>query len=97
MPSWVTTHANHRGRERVGLRPKAMARLAQRALATGEPPEAFDGQVRRYLTRCARAHGQSNIRVQGGLVYVFGAADALITVYPIPDRYLLRVRRRNVI
>lgn len=83
----VTHHGEHRVRERLGLKKKAVARLAARALTEGATHGQFAGRMKRYLDRVFLEHGTaSNMRVLHGYLFIF-RGDVLITCWELPQAF----------
>lgn len=91
MPG-VTTHADLRARERLGIPRRAVARMAAKALACGVPREHWSGDMRRYLdAKAERSAPGVDIRVYGEFIYIFGIMGTFVTCFALPD--YLRLRR----
>jgi hypothetical protein len=90
--SRVTKHARQRWRGRTGVPIKAMLRAVDRVMAEGTPSTVFTGSFRRYLDR--RTMTGTSARVYGDHVYIFGASDALITMYAVPPVFRELARRK---
>lgn len=90
MP-YLTRHGRKRGKERLGLPARAIARLLPKVLKDGTPRSAYVGRVRKYLDglvndpfyREARVR-PIEVKVYGEHVFLFGTDDALITVLHVP-------------
>lgn len=89
MPSvaHITDHGEHRVRERLGLKKKAVKRLAERALTEGATHGQFSGRMKRYLDRVFLDHrNASNMRVLNGYLFLF-AGESLITCWALPPAF----------
>lgn len=90
----VTHHAAQRGKERLGLKWRAMVRLAPRALERGRPPSDFAGAFRRYLDGHS-LQPDTRVRVHGEFLWIFSASAPVrvITVMQIPSKFRALLRR----
>lgn len=81
----VTDHAEIRMKERLGLRKKAIQRMAQRAFESGFRRRDTKGRLKRYLDASYSLHGKGNqVRVYGDFIYIFHSWT-LITVLNLPS------------
>ncbi|RME71548.1 MAG: hypothetical protein D6781_04060 [Verrucomicrobia bacterium] len=88
-----------RARQRLRWREVTLRRMVDRVFCFGIGPESVRGAVRRYLTnRVVRDEGIVP-RIYGEHLYIFRADKvdpgcfALVTVYPLPCEYRVRLRR----
>jgi|SRR6185436_3442591 len=91
----VTQHGHERGRERLGLKPKSMSRVASRAYEQGKAPAAFAGTFRRWLDGLAMKDGGAHVRIYGEQVWIFstGLDPRLITVMQLSGKFRALLRR----
>lgn len=84
----VTNHGELRIRKRIGVKRKAVDKLADRALKEGIGRTEFSGSLRRYLDGMYYHYNEeaNNIKVWSEKVWVF-AGEVLITVLDLPQRY----------
>lgn len=84
----VTTHADRRIRERVGVPRSAVRRLASKARTDGIERRETTGSLRRYLDSLYHYNGTANstIYVWGDKVFIF-VDKALVTVLNLPNRF----------
>lgn len=87
MKSRVTHHAVERGRERFGMKPSTVARMAEIALEKGLDPATASGHLGRYASRKLKPHPGAFLRIYAEVVFVFGAGNALITFWPLPKEH----------
>lgn len=84
----VTDHAIMRGKERLGLKRKALQRTADKALGQGFQREGFTGGFRRYLDKLFHSHEKlPNLIIFGHHIYVF-CGVTLVTVLEVPREYV---------
>jgi hypothetical protein len=85
----VTKHAEERMRKRLGLKRKAVERLAQTALTDGVPHADTTGSLHRYLDLQALGYDRKcKWRIYGNNLYAFTFNDVLITVVPLTARLM---------
>lgn len=89
----VTDHAILRGKERLGLKRKALQRTADKALTQGFQREGFTGGLRRYLDKLWHGHDKvADLLVFGHHIYVFNGV-ILITVLEVPREYVKTAKK----
>lgn len=89
----VTTHAQKRTKERVGLPKSAAKRNADRAFSDGIRRGETSGSLRRYLDMLYfRKETANQLRVYCGNVYIF-CHGKLVTVIPLPAKYRATEKR----
>lgn len=69
------------------MRGADIEKLAGRALERGIPVDATAGSLRRFLDGCIIRHPGHMPRIYGGHVYFF-AGSCLVTVFPLPSRFV---------
>lgn len=79
----LTLHAQQRGQERFGLKPKALARTADKALFYGLNRHGTHGALRRYLDRKHTLHPHGELVIYGEQVFVF-VSSTLVTCWNLP-------------
>ena len=80
----VSTHAEQRMRERLGLNKKSIERIAQRAFDNGIRHNQTKGNLRKYVTHVwEKNKNANNIRIYGDKVFVF-CDELLVTVFHLP-------------
>lgn len=83
----VTTHAEKRAKQRLGLPRKAVKRLATEALESGVPREKFGGSIRRYLDKVYLSkEKEPDIYIKAQNLFIF-QNDIFITAWALPRRY----------
>lgn len=82
----LSRHGAARLEERV-VKGADTAKLASRALERGITVDATAGALRRFLDGCIIRHPGHMPRIYGGHVYFF-AGSCLITVFPLPARFV---------
>jgi hypothetical protein len=83
----ISDHGEHRVRERLGLKKKAVARLAERALTEGATHAQFSGRMKRYLDRVFLEHRNAgNMRVLNGYLFLF-SGETLVTCWALPPAF----------
>lgn len=100
MATRLTRHGERRVRKRTGVPKRSAARAVGRAVLHGTPREAVSGGLRRYLDilyrRSASQGKDADIIVYGNNIYLF-CNKALITTWPLPERYRrMGEKRRKV-
>lgn len=79
----VTSHAEARIRERLGVPKRAIKSLALKAWLYGYSPEETTGDIRRYFSSIVFPDGVSNPRLYGYWVFMFSTHN-LVTVIALP-------------
>ena len=83
----ITRHGEARLRERMGVPKKAVARLAERALAEGKTHGEFAGAIKRYLDGVFLEYrNATNMRVYAQHLFIF-AGEKLITAWLLPSKF----------
>lgn len=83
----VTQHGGKRVRERLGIPKKAVARMAELALAEGKRHSDFAGSMRRYLDSVFLEHRTANnMRVYAQHLFLFDG-PSLITAWQLPPKF----------
>jgi len=83
----LTNHAIERGKERLGLNPKALQHFADRVVVEGMPWDACQGGMRRWLEAGQyRHHKGSGTRIYGEHVFVI-QDNVLVTILELPHEY----------
>ena len=83
----ITKHAYKRGRERLNVNRKALARMAVKIYFLGKRPHQTDGMLRKFLEdKSKRKNKEYALRLHGKFIFVFKGA-ALITVAPLPKLF----------
>lgn len=80
----VSTHAEQRMRERLGLNKKSIERIAQKAFDNGIHHDQTKGNLKKYVTHVWEHNkNANNIRIYGDKVFVF-CDNLLVTVFHLP-------------
>lgn len=83
----ITDHAYKRARERMGLKPRALRSLAQKALTDGITHSRAKGVLNNYLSAIyLKYENCNNMRIYGHYIYLF-QSDVLITIYHLPNKF----------
>jgi len=81
----ITFHAYDRGKERLSLNKKSLARQAVKAYESGVKHKDTSGQIRKYLDKLWHNHKKANnVRLYGEYVFIF-QFNLLITVFRMPQ------------
>jgi RNA:NAD 2'-phosphotransferase (TPT1/KptA family) len=85
---FITRHAYKRGKQRLGLKRKALQRMAKKALKKGDSHRDAKGAFKRYLDSVYYSHrNANNLKVYGHHIYLFRDAT-LITIYHVPTKFI---------
>ena len=101
--AYVSEHARRRGKQRLGIPQRALARLVPIVLAKGTRPSDYRGRMRRWLDgilhdplyAMKRGTDSVDLRVYGEHVYLFGkdSGQGLITILNVPGSLRAAVKR----
>lgn len=81
----ITDHAKNRMKERMGIKPKAQQRIAERAYKKGIRHADTVGNLKRYVDKAYLSYGKSNnIRIYGDNIFLFHN-NVLLTVWVLPS------------
>jgi hypothetical protein len=87
----ITIHASKRISQRQGLRKRSFHRRVEKALQFGMGVNDTRGNLRKYLYNLSIntiLYGKEpKVLVHSGHVYIFTAADVLITTWPLPKEF----------
>ena len=83
----LTQHAGERSRERLGLKPESVLRMAEMALTRGVTPHETSGALHRWLKFKQAAHARTELRIYGEIVFVFGTGNSVVTLWPLPREF----------
>lgn len=81
----ITRHAEQRIRKRLGVKRKAVEKIAIDAYTNGKSHSECKGNLKRYLDgQFLKEYKATNMRVQNQMLYIFND-NTLITVLLLPD------------
>jgi len=81
-----TKHGAKRIRERIGLKKKAVERLAKQAFERGIPHQDTTGRLRKYLDKLLINGNANQIKIHSRQVWLF-KNDLLITTWGLPSHF----------
>ena len=90
----ITKHALERSKERGGFgkSEKKIIKMAERAYEKGIGYDAAAGKLKGYMKEKMLKHGDSYaLKVYGGDMFIFSSDEKLITMYPVPGKYLVKM------
>lgn len=88
----LSNHARKRIKQRIGTR--RMEQLFDKALTDGIPQSETKGDLKRFLAKGAMAH-QTNCIVYKGFIFWHNKANVLITVTPLPQKFIKYVKEKH--
>jgi hypothetical protein len=89
----ITKHALKRSKERGGFgkSEKRIMKMAERAYAKGMGYDSAAGRLKVYMKEKMLKHGNGYaLKVYGGYMFIFSSDEKLITMYPVPGKYLVK-------
>lgn len=90
----ITAHGIQRMKERGGFgkSEKKIVKMAERAYVKGVGYDAAAGRLKGYMKEKMLKHGNGYaLKVYGGYMFIFSSDEKLITMYPVPGKYLEKV------
>ena len=90
---YITDHALKRGKERLGIKPKAMKRQFQLALERGYKQNQLKGHLSKWATKQALSSYYAHaVCIYNGHAFIYDPKEnVLVTVYIIPQELLRHI------